>query len=476
MPSVGLALIVKDEEANLPKLLASIEGAFDQVVLLDTGSTDRTVDIFIKWAKENEVDFKVDNFNWVHDFSAARNAADAMLDTDWNVWADADDVLIGAQNIRAIIEQTPPHIVGYICDYDYVQHPDTGHCLCTLKRERLMRNGAGHWIGRVHEAQTPKGQMDIIGPELLLWKHQKLAQELDEAEAAAVQSNDRNLDILKKWNEDEPDNPRIVGYLGTELAVQAQHDEAIKYYKHYIELDSEWTEERAQIHRKLAASLMAVGQWDEALRYGLEALHVLPQWPDSYITLAQVYNHRGEWAKAAFWAARAVEMGVPGTLLIINPMDYTFVARAESARALAGMGRHEQAIVMTEQALSIFPDGALAQESMVWRQALRREKTAETFVMCAQQLVGHDEQQKARILLEQCVPHFATDHPAIVQMRSTVRERLLWVDDAKAFEDHYTTGGSKPEDFVPDDQVDELCGYLPRAQFLLEGVKEQVNG
>ena len=53
-PSVGLALIVKDGADDLPNLLKSVEGAFDQVVLLDTGSTDQTKSVFRKWAKQEK--------------------------------------------------------------------------------------------------------------------------------------------------------------------------------------------------------------------------------------------------------------------------------------------------------------------------------------------------------------------------------------------------------------------------------------
>jgi hypothetical protein len=92
--------------------------------------------------------------------------------------------------------------------------------------------------------------------------------------------------------------------------------------------------------------------------------------------------------------------------------------------------------------------------------------------MCAELLVNHDEQLKARDLLE-CVPHFAFEHPKIVEMRSMVKERLLWANNPEAYANHYEYGGSKPEDFIKDEQIDELCEYLPRTNFLLEGLKEQ---
>src|SRR4051812_44803777 len=100
-PTIGLALIARDEEETLPNLLASCNGAFDQVVLVDTGSTDRTVELFELWASAEHArnpDFthKVGHFEWIDDFAAARNATDELLETEWIAVSDCDDVLIGA--------------------------------------------------------------------------------------------------------------------------------------------------------------------------------------------------------------------------------------------------------------------------------------------------------------------------------------------------------------------------------------------
>jgi len=64
-PTLGLSLIARDEERFLPGLLESIDGAFDQVALLDTGSTDRTVEIFTDWASRQSLPlgYAVANFD-----------------------------------------------------------------------------------------------------------------------------------------------------------------------------------------------------------------------------------------------------------------------------------------------------------------------------------------------------------------------------------------------------------------------------
>lgn len=77
----------------LTATLATIEGAFDQVVLVDTGSEDRTVDVFTAWAEAEQLPmgFKIESFEWCDDFGAAREFADSLLATDWLANADASD-------------------------------------------------------------------------------------------------------------------------------------------------------------------------------------------------------------------------------------------------------------------------------------------------------------------------------------------------------------------------------------------------
>lgn len=476
MPStVGLALIVKNEEKNLPTLLESIEGAFDQVVLIDTGSTDHTLDIFDEWASEQQIHTIVGYYEWNKDFAAARNYADSFLDTNWNVWADADDIIVGAQNIRSLVENLDPSVVALAAGYDYIQHPDTGECICFLKRERVVRKGHGTWNGRVHEAQQVQGGMiQYVGPELLLWKHNKAMSTVEEVRD--VHSTPRNLEILEEWYKDEPNNARVVAYLGTENAARGDHETALRFYNEYMQTNPSWPDEKSQVVRKACTSMMALGaDPDDVIRSAWSGLDANPDWPDTALTLAEAYLVKGEYNNSISWASRVISAGVPDTLLIINPLEYTFVPRRIKAQALAAQGNYSGAVAMADEALGCFPDHGLMIESVGWRKNIKREHTAETWCMAAIQLVNHDEQIKALALLEDTVPHFAQDHPKIVAMRSELRERLHWVDDPDDFADHYENGGSKPEDFIPDNEVDSVCERLPRAGFLLDGIKEQMT-
>jgi tetratricopeptide (TPR) repeat protein len=304
-----------------------------------------------------------------------------------------------------------------------------------------------------------------VTADLVRWVHHKAPD--------AADSNVRNLDILRRWNEEEPGDPRVVGYLGTELAIRGETTEAVEFFREYLSLKTGWDEERAQIHRKLSACLLAHDEVVEAQSVALDALRVVPSWPETYLSLAECAYTLGEWGKAIDWARDVLRRGMPSTGLIVNPLDFTFKPRLIVAAALGQLGRIDDAIATAREALVLVPDHQeLRRNLAAWEASSQREAVAETFCAQARLLVNHDEQAKALALLEDCVPYFATDHPMVVAERSRIRERLAWLRSPAAYDRHYKEGGSKPEDAVLD--FVGVCDRLPRAQFLLAGLAEQV--
>lgn len=487
-PLVGLALIAKDEQANLPRLLASIEGAFDRVVLLDTGSTDETAGIFNAWARQQiGMTFAVAEFNWCHDFAAARNAADALLVwgsaaavsqhppsgasplVDWTCWADCDDTIRHPEALRELAASAPADVAAFICGYEY-GYDHLRRVVCHLRRERLVRAElAGSWAGRVHEAQTierPGFCLQAVPDEVVCWEHHKH----DDPDAPVGVSNDRNLHILYEWAQDEPDNARVLAYLGTETMAAGRPEEATGWFGRYLALKTEWDDERAQVHRKLAQALLMLGQLDSAEIQAQHAMSLAPAWPDSYLTMAEVALGRGEWEKVIHWAERVQQMGPPSTLLIIQPLEYTFRPRMLRAIAASELGDLDRAVALAEEAFQFGDDHTLRQGWARWKAGAKREHTANTYVMMAQQLVAHDEQLKALALLE-AVPVFAIDHPKVVECRSWVRERIRWIDDPAAFyQETYD-----PENEVPDEALAHVGAQLPRARFLADGLLGQLR-
>src|SRR3954447_25854590 len=205
--TIGLALIAKDEAEVLPHLLATIAGAFDQVVLLDTGSTDGTSELFADWVAREQLPlgYVVERFAWRDDFAAARNAADALLETDWECFADCDDEIRGAEHLRAIAGNAPADCAEIRAFYGTA--PEVAENLLAAGispralKERLHRRGTAEWTGRCHEFKhlTVPATIRRISADLVQWVHRRSPAE--ERSAA------RDMPICREWIRCEPDNP-----------------------------------------------------------------------------------------------------------------------------------------------------------------------------------------------------------------------------------------------------------------------------
>jgi glycosyltransferase involved in cell wall biosynthesis len=147
---VSLTMIVRDEENNLGRCLESVRDLFNEVVVLDTGSRDRTAEIARSFGA------RVFDFVWVDDFAAARNAALARAKGDYAFWLDADDLIEPPQ--RAKLEELlgrlhaggtmPAFVVRCSCD----PGPDGAGGDTVVDHIRLFPLIEGvRWTYRVHE-------------------------------------------------------------------------------------------------------------------------------------------------------------------------------------------------------------------------------------------------------------------------------------------------------------------------------------
>ncbi len=152
-PKISLCLIVKNEEENLPACLASVEGLADEVVVVDTGSTDRTRELAARAGA------RMVSFTWVDDFAAARNEGLRHATGDWVFWLDADDRLddAGRGKLRTLFDglADEPGNVAYVMKCLCAADPAEGSAT-VVDHIRLFRNHPeARWRYRVHEQILP---------------------------------------------------------------------------------------------------------------------------------------------------------------------------------------------------------------------------------------------------------------------------------------------------------------------------------
>ena len=180
--TLGLCMIVKNESAVLARALKSAAPFADEIVIVDTGSTDDTVAVARMFTD------KVYSFKWVDDFSAARNFALSHVQSDYWMWLDADDIvpLKTAKGIAEFKRGADGTVDALMLPYIIATTAD-GKPTFSYYRERILKNRAGFfWQGRVHEAVQPRGNV------------QRLNFPIVHAKPPERESGTRNLDIYRK--------------------------------------------------------------------------------------------------------------------------------------------------------------------------------------------------------------------------------------------------------------------------------------
>lgn len=159
MATVSLCMIVRNEEDVLGRCLESVKDIVDEIIIVDTGSTDRTKEIAGRFTNA------VYDFPWIDDFSAARNFSFSKATMDYQMWLDADDVI--EDEDRKKFQQMKEELDG---STDVVMMPyqvafdQKGNPTMTYYRERLLKRSRGFlWQGAVHEVITPAGPSFMAG-------------------------------------------------------------------------------------------------------------------------------------------------------------------------------------------------------------------------------------------------------------------------------------------------------------------------
>ena len=164
MKTLSVTLICKNEENNLKRLLPQLKFA-DEVVVVDTGSTDNTVSVAKKFTE------KVYEFKWCDDFSKARNYAIARATCDYVMWLDADDILP---------QETQKCIMGWkkvdmgskntqeSADFYYMKYEMDTEIPFWFWRERIIKRTKNcRFNGFIHEAISPFGEVRYLDCKVL---------------------------------------------------------------------------------------------------------------------------------------------------------------------------------------------------------------------------------------------------------------------------------------------------------------------
>lgn len=267
-------------------------GIADEIIVVDTGSADRTREIAAQFTDH------VFDYKWHQDFAAARNFACSKASMDYWMWLDADDVIRPDQQklLLRLKESLNPAtdivMMKYLTGFD-----QNGHVTFSYYRERLIKNRRGFlWEGRVHEAVTPRGNILYSPVEI---EHRKLA----------AGDSDRNLKIYETMiGEGETLCPRHQFYYGRELYYHQRYEEAVKVFEHFLEEPDGWVENRIDACLQLSRCREQLGQKREAfLALTGSFLYDEPR-AEILCEIGRLLIGEHAYKTAAYWYQRALEL------------------------------------------------------------------------------------------------------------------------------------------------------------------------
>lgn len=250
MLTVSLCMIVKNEEKVLARCLDSVGDAMDEIIIVDTGSSDRTKEIAARYTDH------IFDFTWNDDFSAARNFSFSKASQDFIMWLDADDIFT-EEDRRALLrlkKELPDNADVVMMRYN-TAFDEEGKPVFSYYRERMIRRTIPHeWKGRVHEVIVCSGRTYYADSPAVTHRSVKTSY------------SDRNLRIYEKQiSEGESLSPRDMFYYGRELYYHKQYSRAIEVLTSFLSSPEGWVENKIEACKILSFCRSASGNLYGAL-------------------------------------------------------------------------------------------------------------------------------------------------------------------------------------------------------------------
>ena len=306
--TLSLCMIVRDEEEMLPRCLAAIAPVVDEIVVVDTGSRDATIEIARSYGA------RVIEHTWTDSFAEARNISFDAATGDWLMFLDADQVLVSedAERLRALTGHTWREAF-YLIETSYLGETGDGFA-ATDNVLRVFRNRPQYrFEGRVHEQIThtlPVYAPGRIQQTTVRIRHYGYLEAVRRSKAKSR----RNIDLLLKQADESAPDAFLHFNLGSEYAADGDTAAAL------TEFERAWSMIVAQgsgvdfryvppLVARLVEALRQSGRLDEAAALAAEGLRRYPGFTDLVFAQARIAFETGAFDAAREYYRRCIALG-----------------------------------------------------------------------------------------------------------------------------------------------------------------------
>ncbi|OAA83176.1 glycosyltransferase [Clostridium ljungdahlii] len=300
---ITACLITKNEEKNIKRCIDSFKEVVDQIIVVDTGSTDNTISIAKEYGAE------IYNYVWKDDFSQPRNLALSRAKGDWIIFLDADEYFYGdtSKNILKIIKgiDNSKNIIGIYCpriNIDTVKNIKvTDYMVRIFRNKESMR-----YLGRIHENVYDNGKkidcFTVDKKDITIY-HTGYSSEILKSKY------ERNLFLLQKDVDEGKETAQTYFYFGDCYFSLENYELAIKYMKMYIDSGEENGGYNTKPYYITIASMMMLNSPYESVRKVIdEAIAKKPSYPEFYRLWASLEHVYGSYDKSLELYKKAFEL------------------------------------------------------------------------------------------------------------------------------------------------------------------------
>ena len=337
-------MIVCNEEDFLPECLRSVEGTVNEMVIVDTGSTDRTPEVALKFGA------RCFAAPWAHDFAGARNISLQYATGDYILVMDADEVLTAKG--RSAMQKSFADFPGADAFFVHILNQTDGGGMSEIEESlnvRLFRNDSQYrFSGALHEQiaesilhADPPGRIFDSGIEFI---HRGYLKSV----VANKGKKERNLEIALREAKNHPGDGFRAFNLGLEYVRLERWDAAVRAFqdaRDWSVQDALWV---SRFYKIYASTLMQTGLWEQAGLLLEEALVLFPDYTDLVYLKGVCLYQQQEWSRALQCYAACVEMGDPP----IPP--YTVDKGISTYRAYFAMGQIFQIVGKSAEAIASY--------------------------------------------------------------------------------------------------------------------------
>jgi tetratricopeptide (TPR) repeat protein len=287
--NLSVCMIAKNEGAKLPTALRSVQRIADDIVVVDTGSTDDTA------AVASSFGARVLSHPWGGDFSAARNVSIEAAEGSWILCLDADEY-VPPDSETKILKALAGDADAYFVRLESTVDSSAGRLFVHFF-PRLFRKTPGvKFEGRVHEQIFPaleRAGLRVAQSDITI-KHMGYSASRDEIRAKAK----RNAELLARDVEANPDDALALFHLGEAHSMLEDFEQACQWYERALKAGRLPREVKAVVLQNHANSLVKLKRYDQAVAELRKAQETLPGLITVHLLMASAQFALGKFERA----------------------------------------------------------------------------------------------------------------------------------------------------------------------------------